>query len=98
VRVLRLPLKAEFFDAIMAGTKTEEYRLRTTYWWRRIEGRTFDLIELTKGYPLRGDLSKVLTLPWRGYTVKRITHPHFGAKPVEVYAIDVRNTPQLPRS
>jgi hypothetical protein len=80
-------MKGVYFDQIAAGTKPEEYRLRTPYWRKRIEGKTFDRIVLTKGYrPLCGQLE----LPWRGYTIKTITHPHFGPEPVEVYAIDVR--------
>ncbi|MGE8691006.1 hypothetical protein ACXIUT_14290 [Achromobacter denitrificans] len=33
-----------------------------------------------------------LVLPWRGYTIKTIVHPHFGAAPVRVYAIALRTT------
>lgn len=92
---LTLPLKAEYFDAIKAGTKTEEYRLTTPFWRKRIEGRTFDHVILTKGYPSTGDLGKRLKLPWRGYSIKTITHPHFGSEPVEVFAIRVAG-PALP--
>jgi hypothetical protein len=28
-------------------------------------------------------------LPWKGYRLTTINHPHFGADPVEVFAIDV---------
>lgn len=31
-------------------------------------------------------------MPSRGYTIKTISHPHFGPAPVTVYAIDVRGT------
>lgn len=88
-RVLHLALKAEYFNAIAAGTKPEEYRLRTPYWIKRLEGREYDTIHLTKGYPARDDLARHYFAPWRGYTVKTITHPHFGPKPVEVFAIRV---------
>lgn len=33
---LVLPLKAEYFDAIRDGTKTEEYRLANDYWIKRL--------------------------------------------------------------
>ena len=89
MRVLTLPLKGEYFDAIKAGTKPEEFRLMTPFWRKRLEGRDYDRIELTKGYPSRGDFDRRLTLPWRGYRVTTITHPHFGADPVEVFAIAV---------
>lgn len=87
--VLVLPLKAEYFDAIRDGQKAEEFRARTTYWRRRLEGRTFDNVVLTKGYPSSTDTSRRLVREWRGYRETTITHPHFGDKPVDVYAIDV---------
>ncbi|KPC02310.1 ASCH domain-containing protein (plasmid) [Pseudomonas amygdali pv. lachrymans] len=86
---LTLALKGEYFDAIRAGTKPEEFRLVTPYWRKRLEGRIYDRIELTKGYPARSDSARRLSLPWRGYRVTTITHPHFGGAPVEVFAIKV---------
>lgn len=86
---LILPLNGVYFDQIAAGTKLEEYRLVTPFWRKRIEGRTYDRIVLTRGYPKEGGVEGVtrLTLPWRGYTVKTLTHPHFGPDPVEVFAL-----------
>lgn len=91
---LYLPLKGEYFDAIKAGTKTEEYRLVTPYWQKRLSSPfgLYERIVLTRGYPPRDDADRRLVLPWQGYTIKTITHPHFGANPVQVYAIDVRAT------
>lgn len=90
---LVLPLKACYFGDIKAGTKPEEFRLYTPYWRRRLEGRTFDRIVLTLGYPKRDDTERRLIRPWRGYRVTTITHPHFGQGPVQVFAIDVRGVP-----
>lgn len=87
--VLRLALKREFFDAIKRGEKDEEYRLRSTYWWRRIQGKEFAAVWLSLGYPKHNDPDRWIRRPWRGYTVKTISHPLFGPKPVEVYAIKV---------
>lgn len=88
---LILPLKGEYFDQIKSGTKTEEYRLCTLYWIRRLEGRRYDRVVLTKGYPKRDDTERRIVLPWQGCSIKTITHPHFGSAPVEVYAINVRH-------
>ncbi len=97
---LILPLKRDYFEAIRAGTKTEEYRLCTPYWRRRLSKvlsigcevpREFERIVLTLGYPRRDDHERRIVRPWRGYSIKTITHPHFGPKPVQVYAIDVRS-------
>lgn len=86
---LHLPLKGEYFDQIKAGTKPEEFRLANDYWRKRLVGRTYDRIELTRGYPKRDDADRRLALPWRGYRLTTITHPHFGDQPVEVFAINV---------
>ncbi|WP_368735561.1 ASCH domain-containing protein [Ralstonia sp. ASV6] len=88
-RVLTIPVKGVYFDQIKAGTKPHEYRETTAYWQKRLVGRTYDRIVLTRGYPKKDDAERRLTVPWRGYQVERITHPHFGAHPVEVFAIDV---------
>lgn len=87
--VLHLHLRGEYFDAILAGEKVEEFRLATPYWRRRLEGRRYDGICLMRGYPKSGDCARHLHRPWKGVTVKAITHPHFGKISVEVYAIKV---------
>lgn len=89
MKTLTLPLKREYFDAIQAGTKAEEYRLCTPFWRKRLEGREFDRVVLTLGYPARHDHDRRLVRAWRGFTIKTITHPHFGPDPVQVFAIDV---------
>lgn len=86
---LTLPLKAEYFHAIRDGSKKEEYRMVNDFWKKRIEGRLYEDIELTLGYPAHDNSERRLVLPWKGYTVKTLTHPHFGDEPVTVYAIDV---------
>lgn len=87
---LHLALKGEYFDAIQNGTKDEEYRLRTPYWSQRLVGRSYDRIVITRGYPSADDASRRIVRPWRGYRLATITHPHFGADPVAVFAIAVR--------
>lgn len=86
---LTLPLKAEYFDAIRDGTKLEEYRLVNDYWTKRLVGRAYDRIVLTKGYPRADDHERRLTRPWRGYSIKEITHPHFNNVPTQVFALSV---------
>lgn len=92
---LTLPLKAEYFDAIRAGTKPEEFRLVTPFWRKRIEGRTYASVVLTKGYPKASDTERRLEVPWLGYRQITITHPHFGPEPVEVFAINVSGRAML---
>jgi hypothetical protein len=86
---LRLNLKAFYFDQIAAGEKSEEYRLVTAYWTKRLAGKSFDGIDLLNGYPKADDASRRLERPWLGYEIKTIEHPHFGERPVQVFAIRV---------
>lgn len=86
---LTIPINGIYFDQIAAGTKAEEYRLLTPFWSKRLVGRSYAELVLTRGYPKADDLSRRLRAPWKGYIVKTITHPHFGVDPVEVFAIDV---------
>ena len=86
---LHLPLKRSYFAQIRDGTKVEEYRLCTPYWAKRLEGRQYSQVVLTLGYPARADHARHLSRQWRGFSIKTITHPHFGPEPVQVYAIDV---------
>lgn len=90
MHTLHLPLKREYFEAISDGAKLEEYRLCTPHWRKRLEGQQFEQAVLTLGYPPRDGHSRRLALPWSGYTMKTITHTHFGPEPVEMFAIDVR--------
>lgn len=93
-QTLHLPLKGIYFDQIKAGSKTEEYRLVTPFWSKRLDGRAYDRIVFTRGYPPKSDVSRRLELPWRGVSKKIINHPHFGPDDVEVYAIRaIQETP-----
>ena len=49
-KILHLNLYRKYFDAIADGTKTTEYRDKTDYWKRRIEGRKYDIIKFRNGY------------------------------------------------
>lgn len=83
---LTIAVNGKYFDQIKAGTKTEEYRLCTLYWKKRME-RYYDRLILTRGYPKKTDIEKRMEFKWQGSVIKTITHPHFGTQPVAVYAI-----------
>ena len=87
--VLTLHLKHEYYDQIKFGQKTEEYRLITPYWVKRLVGRRYDVIHIWRGYPPKTAIQLRLTRPWRGCAIKTIIHPHFGDDPVVVFAINV---------
>jgi hypothetical protein len=86
---LILPLKAEYFHQIRSGEKTEEFRLCTPYWRKRLEGRTYRNVILTLGYPKKDDAERRHVVTWKGFVERIIQHKHFGAEPVLVFAIDV---------
>jgi hypothetical protein len=86
---LHLAVKAQYFNEIKGGTKPEEFRLRNTFWRKRLEGRVFSHVVITLGYPAKNDTERRLVMPWRGMRVTTITHPLFGPNPVEVFAIRV---------
>ena len=86
---LQLAVNGEYFDQMRSGEKTEEYRLVNSFWCRRILARKYDRLIITRGYPRRDDMSKCIDIPYDGYEIKMITHPHFGPEPVKVFAIKV---------
>lgn len=90
-RDLVLSVKRIYFEQIRDGVKPDEYRLCTPYWKKRLEGREYDRVVITLGYPSKNDNERRLIRPWRGVVTRTITHQHFGDSPVQVFAIDVRN-------
>ncbi|MEQ0259423.1 ASCH domain-containing protein [Klebsiella sp. CN_Kp075] len=93
---LQLAVKGEYFDAMKCGEKTEEYRLYNEYWRSRLIcgawadfPRKYDRLIITKGYPRKDDTSRRIDVKYNGFEIKTITHPHFGDKPVKVFAIKV---------
>lgn len=86
---LQLAVNGEYFDAMKRGEKTEEYRLVNPYWGRRIFGRDYDRLVITRGYPRADDHDRRIDILYCGYEIKTITHKHFGEEPVKVFAIKV---------
>lgn len=91
VRNLTIPVNGIYFDQIASGEKFYEFRLQTPFWEKRLSGRTYRHVVMTRGYPKGGGLEGEtrLTRIWRGCERLTIQHEHFGPDPVEVYAIDV---------
>jgi hypothetical protein len=65
--------------------------LQTPFWIKRLAGRTYRHVVMTRGYPKDGGVEGEtrLTRVWRGFDRRTIQHDHFGADPVAVFAIDV---------
>ncbi|WP_324271113.1 ASCH domain-containing protein (plasmid) [Enterobacter hormaechei] len=89
-RVLQLAIEGEYFQAILDGEKTQEFRLSNDYWQRRISCRTYDKLVLTWGYPSKTDKKRRIEMPWTGYEfIPAMKHKHFGDEPVAVFAINI---------
>ena len=70
MKTLHLTLKRQYFEAILAGTKREEYREIKPYWRKRLEGKTFDEILFRNGYSKN---ARCMRVKWLGMT-KRENH------------------------
>lgn len=88
-RVLTLRLKEKWWNQIKCGEKTEELRVATDYWRKRIVGREYDEIHLWMGYPPKTDVHRLIRREWDGYEERVIVHEEFGDEEVVVLAIDV---------
>lgn len=88
---LHLNLIGEYFHQIKHGIKIYEYRERTPYWKKRLEGKEFNKIYIKLGYPKKDDKEKIIIRPWKGYIKTHLKHEHFfnGEWLVDVYAIIV---------
>ena len=50
MNILHLTLKKKWFDLILSGKKTEEYREIKPYWEKRLMGKTYDHVIFRNGY------------------------------------------------
>ena len=66
MKILHLNLYRKYFDAIVNGTKTIEYRDKTDYWKKRIEGREYDIIKFRNGYAKD---APVMLVEYKGFWV-----------------------------
>lgn len=58
-KILHLNLHRGFFAAIAARSKRIEYRERTPYWQKRLEGRQYDVIQFRNGYATEAPVMQV---------------------------------------
>ena len=98
-RVLKLTIKKEWFDMILSGQKTEEYRELKDYWINRltedksycqmgssgyaINERKYDWVRFTNGYNKH---SPSVTLKCKGIEISK-GNPYWGAIENEYYFV-----------
>lgn len=88
---LHLNVKQIYYDQYMAGMKPFEFRKITPYWENRLINKEYGRIFYKAGYPAADDMSRIVTLPYLGWEIQTITHPHFGSDPVDVFAIRLKH-------
>ena len=82
-RTLHLTLKKKWFDMIISGQKTEEYREIKPYWTRRIWDTEFDCVQFRNGY--RADSPTMIVDPIS--VTQGVGNAEWGAPPHRVYII-----------
>ena len=65
-RVLHLNLYRKYFDQILKGKKTTEYREVTPYWSKRLEGKHYDVIQFRNGY---AKIAPVMIVEFKGMAI-----------------------------
>ena len=84
-KILHLNLYRKYFDAIANGNKTIEYREKTDYWKKRIEGREYDIIKFRNGYAKD---APTMLVEYKGYNIGKeyelklgkVTEVNYGGK------------------
>ena len=84
---LHLHLRFEYFDAVAQGRKPKEYR-DAAKWQKRLDAKKYAWIRLYRGFEKVGS-DTVLDMPYRGYELETVVHPHFGSMAKLVCAIHV---------
>jgi len=84
---LHLHVRHIYFNQYKEGDKPEEYREYNDHWIRQLVGREYDNLFYYAAYPKKEETSKIAVMPYKGYVIKTITHPHFGNTPTKVFAI-----------
>ena len=89
--ILHIPLKFKWFDEIKSGKKDFEYRLFKPHWIKRLVGKDYDAICLTRGFPKKYDEAAHLWKKYNGYKIiPDFEHEEFGKGKNKVFEIDVR--------
>lgn len=84
--ILFLTIKKEYFDAILSGEKTEEYRAISPFYKSRLENKNYTHIILQNGYNKN---SRRLKAEFLGYEIKKVATKLYGN--TEVFAIKLKN-------
>lgn len=84
MKKLHIIIKRKYFDQILTGEKTEEYRLIKDYWVKKLVNKSYTHIIFQAGY-LKS--SPKIEIEFLGYSIKILKHEFFGDDTVCVFAI-----------
>jgi len=81
-KILHLTLKREWFDLILSGEKTEEYREYKPYWIKRLMGhcgrmKQFDIVRFRNGYRKE---DPIMDVKFEGTFLRRDKGDYFAIK------------------
>jgi len=82
---LFIVVKNEYFQQILAGTKTEEYRRYTRYWISRVVGREYSHIIFQNGFKKH----ERVEVSYLGYEVQALQRDFFGPFPVKLFILKI---------
>ena len=88
-KILHLHCTFKYFDEIKDKTKPDEFR-SAEKWKEKLDSENYTHIRIYRAYQKVSD-DTVIELPYKGYQLITITHPHFKNEPHLVCAIDVRH-------
>jgi len=88
---LHLVVTNKWYQQIVAGTKTEEYRQVKKHWisrltWHGGKYKAFKYIKFVNGHQKNAPFA---IAEFKYILLKEITHEHFGPSPVAVFAIGI---------
>ena len=81
-KVLRLPVNFDWYNRILSGELTFDYRVQTPYWNKRLENKTYNFVEFFIRYrkdvkPLKYKFIKIQSHVLRNYDIHLI---YFGER------------------
>ena len=80
-KILHLNLFRKYFDEIVEGTKTIEFRDKTDYWKKRLENREYDVIKFRNGYAKD---APTMLVEYKGYNIIDGVYELYLGKIIEV--------------
>lgn len=86
MKKLHIIIKRKYFDEILSGKKTKEYRIVKPYWVNKIVGKNYSHIIFQAGYSATAPRMEAEYL---GYKIENLRHEFFGNESVVVFALSL---------